>query len=63
MEAVRTNVIGTENVLDKPASPTSLKRCVVPIEPDKAVYRQRHGDLPKPLMEKVMGWPPPAPRP
>ena len=44
MEAVRTNVLGAENVM-RAAIANEVKRCVV-LSTDKAVYPdQRHGDF------------------
>ena len=52
MEAVRTNVIGTENVLDAAVS-NSVKR-VVCLSTDKAVYPINAMGISKAMMEKVM---------
>ena len=52
MEAVRTNVIGTENVLDVAVS-NSVKR-VVCLSTDKAVYPINAMGISKAMMEKVM---------
>ena len=52
MEAVRTNVIGAENVLDAAVS-NSVKR-VVCLSTDKAVYPINAMGISKAMMEKVM---------
>ncbi len=52
MEAVRTNVIGTENVLDAAIS-NGVKR-VVCLSTDKAVYPINAMGISKAMMEKVM---------
>ena len=52
MEAVRTNVLGTENVLDA-ALAAGLKR-VVCLSTDKAVYPINAMGISKAMMEKVM---------
>lgn len=52
MEAVRTNVLGTENVLDA-AIASSVKR-VVCLSTDKAVYPINAMGISKAMMEKVM---------
>lgn len=52
MEAVRTNVIGTENVLEVAIS-SSVKR-VVCLSTDKAVYPINAMGISKAMMEKVM---------
>jgi UDP-N-acetylglucosamine 4,6-dehydratase len=52
MEAVKTNVIGTENVLEAAIS-TGIKR-VVCLSTDKAVYPINAMGISKALMEKVM---------
>jgi UDP-N-acetylglucosamine 4,6-dehydratase/5-epimerase len=52
MEAVRTNVIGAENVM-RAALECGVKRCVV-LSTDKAVYPINAMGLSKALMEKVM---------
>jgi UDP-glucose 4-epimerase len=52
MEAVRTNVIGAENVM-RAALDCGVKRCVV-LSTDKAVYPINAMGLSKALMEKVM---------
>lgn len=52
MEAVKTNVIGTENVLDS-AIENGVKRVVV-LSTDKAVYPINAMGISKALMEKVM---------
>ena len=49
MQAVRTNVLGTENVLGR-RLPPGWKRVVV-LSTDKAVPDQRHGHL-KAMMER-----------
>ena len=52
MEAVRTNVAGTENVL-RAAIKNGVERCVL-LSTDKAVYPVNAMGLSKALMEKVM---------
>lgn len=52
MEAVRTNVLGTENVLDS-AIQHGVKRVVI-LSTDKAVYPINAMGLSKAMMEKVM---------
>lgn len=52
MEAVRTNVIGTENVL-RAAIANGVRRCVV-LSTDKAVYPINAMGMSKAMMEKVM---------
>lgn len=52
MEAVRTNVLGTENVLDA-AIATGVKR-VICLSTDKAVYPINAMGISKAMMEKVM---------
>ena len=52
MEAVRTNVLGTENVLEA-AIATGVKR-VVCLSTDKAVYPINAMGISKAMMEKVM---------
>ncbi len=52
MEAVRTNVIGTENVL-RAAIAHAVRRCVV-LSTDKAVYPINAMGMSKALMEKVV---------
>jgi UDP-glucose 4-epimerase len=52
MEAVRTNVIGAENVM-RAAIANGVKRCVV-LSTDKAVYPINAMGLSKAMMEKVM---------
>lgn len=52
MEAVRTNVVGTENVL-RAAIANGVSRCVV-LSTDKAVYPINAMGMSKALMEKVM---------
>lgn len=52
MEAVRTNVIGTENVL-RAAIAHAVRRCVV-LSTDKAVYPINAMGMSKAMMEKVM---------
>jgi UDP-N-acetylglucosamine 4,6-dehydratase len=52
MEAVRTNVIGAENVM-RAALDCGVKRCVV-LSTDKAVYPINAMGLSKAMMEKVM---------
>lgn len=52
MEAVRTNILGAENVL-RAAIEHSVKRCVV-LSTDKAVYPINAMGLSKAMMEKVM---------
>ena len=52
MEAVRTNVLGAENVL-RAAIANGVKRCVV-LSTDKAVYPINAMGLSKAMMEKVM---------
>lgn len=52
MEAVRTNVTGTENVL-RAAIANGVERCVL-LSTDKAVYPVNAMGLSKALMEKVM---------
>lgn len=52
MEAVRTNVIGTENVL-RAAIAQQVRRCVV-LSTDKAVYPINAMGMSKALMEKIM---------
>jgi len=52
MEAVRTNVIGAENVM-RAAMANEVKRCVV-LSTDKAVYPINAMGLSKAMMEKVM---------
>ena len=52
MEAVRTNVLGTQNVLDV-ATESGVKRVVV-LSTDKAVYPINAMGLTKALAEKVM---------
>jgi len=52
MEAVRTNVIGTENVL-RAAIANTVRRCVV-LSTDKAVYPINAMGISKAMMEKVM---------
>jgi UDP-N-acetylglucosamine 4,6-dehydratase/5-epimerase len=52
MEAVRTNVIGAENVM-RAAIANSVRRCVV-LSTDKAVYPINAMGMSKAMMEKVM---------
>lgn len=52
MEAVRTNVVGAENVM-RAAIEHSVRRCVV-LSTDKAVYPINAMGLSKAMMEKVM---------
>lgn len=52
MEAVRTNVVGAENVM-RAAIAHAVKRCVV-LSTDKAVYPINAMGLSKAMMEKVM---------
>lgn len=52
MEAVRTNVLGAENVM-RAAIANEVKRCVV-LSTDKAVYPINAMGLSKAMMEKVM---------
>ncbi|SPP66212.1 UDP-glucose 4-epimerase [Nitrospira lenta] len=52
MEAVRTNVLGTENVI-RAAIAHKVKRCVV-LSTDKAVYPINAMGISKAMMEKVM---------
>ena len=52
MEAVRTNVIGAENVM-RAAIAQSVRRCVV-LSTDKAVYPINAMGISKAMMEKVM---------
>jgi len=52
MEAVRTNVLGAENVL-RASIANGVKRCVV-LSTDKAVYPINAMGLSKAMMEKVM---------
>ena len=52
MEAVRTNVIGAENVM-RAAITNGVKRCVV-LSTDKAVYPINAMGMSKAMMEKVM---------
>jgi UDP-N-acetylglucosamine 4,6-dehydratase len=52
MEAVRTNVIGTENVL-RAAISQGVQRCIV-LSTDKAVYPINAMGISKAMMEKVM---------
>ena len=52
MEAVRTNVIGTENVM-RAAIDHGVRRCVV-LSTDKAVYPINAMGMSKAMMEKVM---------
>jgi UDP-N-acetylglucosamine 4,6-dehydratase len=52
MEAVRTNVIGAENVM-RAAIANGVKRCVV-LSTDKAVYPINAMGISKAMMEKVM---------
>lgn len=52
MEAVRTNVIGTENVM-RAAIDNGVKRCVV-LSTDKAVYPINAMGISKAMMEKLM---------
>jgi UDP-glucose 4-epimerase len=52
MEAVRTNVIGAENVM-RAVHANAVKRCVV-LSTDKAVYPINAMGMSKALMEKVM---------
>lgn len=52
MEAVRTNVIGAENVM-RAAIATGVQRCVV-LSTDKAVYPINAMGMSKAMMEKVM---------
>jgi UDP-N-acetylglucosamine 4,6-dehydratase len=52
MEAIRTNVIGAENVL-RASMAQGVKRCVV-LSTDKAVYPINAMGLSKAMMEKVM---------
>ena len=52
MEAVRTNVIGAENVM-RAAIENGVKRCVV-LSTDKAVYPINAMGMSKAMMEKVM---------
>jgi UDP-N-acetylglucosamine 4,6-dehydratase len=52
MEAIRTNVIGTENIL-KSAIKNKVKKCVV-LSTDKAVYPINAMGISKAMMEKVM---------
>ena len=52
MEAVRTNVIGAENVM-RAAIANEVKRCVV-LSTDKAVYPINAMGISKAMMEKVM---------
>jgi UDP-glucose 4-epimerase len=53
MEAVRTNVVGAENVM-RAAIANDVKRCVV-LSTDKAVYPINAMGMSKAMMEKVMG--------
>jgi UDP-N-acetylglucosamine 4,6-dehydratase len=52
MEAIRTNVVGAENVL-RAAIANEVKRCVV-LSTDKAVYPINAMGMSKAMMEKVM---------
>ena len=52
MEAVRTNVLGAENVM-RAAIANEVKRCVV-LSTDKAVYPINAMGISKAMMEKVM---------
>ena len=52
MEAVRTNVLGAENVM-RAAIANGVSRCVV-LSTDKAVYPINAMGMSKALMEKVM---------
>ena len=52
MEAVRTNVLGAENVM-RAAMANAVKRCVV-LSTDKAVYPINAMGMSKAMMEKVM---------
>src|SRR5271167_2114695 len=52
MEAVRTNVIGAENVM-RAAIANKIRRCVV-LSTDKAVYPINAMGISKAMMEKVM---------
>lgn len=52
MEAVRTNVIGAENVI-RAATAQNVSRCVV-LSTDKAVYPINAMGMSKAMMEKVM---------
>jgi UDP-glucose 4-epimerase len=52
MEAVRTNILGAENVL-RAAIANKVKRCIV-LSTDKAVYPINAMGLSKAMMEKVM---------
>ena len=52
MEAVRTNVLGTENVLDSAVS--NGVRKVITLSTDKAVYPINAMGISKAMMEKVM---------
>lgn len=52
MEAIKTNVLGTENVL-RAAITHNIRRCVV-LSTDKAVYPVNAMGLSKAMMEKVM---------
>jgi UDP-glucose 4-epimerase len=52
MEAVRTNVVGAENVM-RAAIDSEVKRCVV-LSTDKAVYPINAMGMSKAMMEKVM---------
>jgi len=52
MEAVRTNIVGAENVM-RAAIATGVKRCVV-LSTDKAVYPINAMGMSKAMMEKVM---------
>src|ERR1700689_4209518 len=52
MEAVRTNVVGAENVM-RAAIANDVKRCVV-LSTDKAVYPINAMGMSKAMMEKVM---------
>src|SRR5437868_12432862 len=52
MEAVRTNILGTENVM-RAAIVNGVRRCVM-LSTDKAVYPINAMGMSKALMEKVM---------
>lgn len=52
MEAVRTNILGAENVL-KSATDNGVKHCVV-LSTDKAVYPVNAMGMSKAMMEKIM---------
>jgi len=52
VEAVRTNILGTENVLSAPVSQHVRK--VMVLSTDKAVYPINAMGMSKALMEKVM---------